>query len=341
MEPSMRETDVVCGSTERCDVESEQPKLLRHTFVMVGVATLFVVSVLLAMALRPPRDFPTGARVDIPFGTSLVESVRLLERERVVRSSLLLQIIVIAQFKEEGVRAGIYQFDRPMSAVEIARALVYGTHSAPLARVTIPEGLRNAEIDVIVSDALRNVVPGAFESAAFGKEGLLFPETYHVSETFTAEQMVALMEKTFADKIAPLQAAFDASARSIDDNIIMASILEREADSEETMRLVSSILWKRLDREMPLQVDASFAYLLGKTSAEVTLDDLKIDSPYNTYKYRGLPPTPLNNPGSQAIEAALSPTPSPYLYYLTDSDGIFHYAKTFEEHVKNKKRYLD
>lgn len=340
MEPSVRETDVVYDSTESHGTEGRLPRLCRRAFAMVGAVLLIVVSVLLAMAVRPPRDFPIGARVEIPFGISLVRSTRLLERERVVRSSLLLQVIVIAQFKEEGVRAGIYQFDRPMSAIEIARAVVYGTHGIPLARVTIPEGLRNAEIDAIVSGALANVAPGAFASAALGKEGHLFPETYHVSEIFTAEQMVALMEHTFADTIAPLKVAFDGSARSADGIIIMASILEREADNEESMKLVSDVLWKRLDQGMPLQVDASFAYLLGKTSADVTLDDLKIDSPYNTYKYKGLPPTPLNNPGLTAINAALSPTPSPYFYYLTGSDGTFHYAKTFEEHKANKARYL-
>lgn len=341
MEPSMRETDVVYDSIKPCDRENGQKGLRRRVFAMVGAVILLVVSVLLVMALQPPQDFPVGARVEIPFGTSLVESARLLEREHVVRSSLVLQIIVIAQFTEDGVRAGIYQFDRPMSAVEIARAVIYGTHGIPLARVTIPEGLRNAEIDAIVSERLPEVEPGMFERAAEDREGYLFPETYHVSETFTAEQMVALMEKTFADKIATLDTVFDASVRAREDVIIMASILEREADSEESMKLVSGILWKRFDQGMPLQVDASFVYLLGKTSEEVTQDDLKIDSLYNTYRYKGLPPTPINNPGLAAITAALSPTESPYLYYLTGSDDVFYYAKTLKEHIENKKRYLE
>jgi UPF0755 protein len=207
--------------------------------------------------------------------------------------------------------------------------------------VTIPEGLRNTEIDAIISGRLSTVEPGMFERVTVGHEGYLFPETYHVSELFTAEQFATLMENTFAEKIASLTAAFDASLRSQKDIVIMASILEREADSEESMKMIAGILWKRIDTGMPLQVDASFSYLLDKSSKEVTLDDLKIDSPYNTYAYKGLPPTPMNNPGLRAIAAALSPTPSPYFYYLTGSDGAFHYARTLTEHAENRARYLD
>ena len=92
---------------------------------------------------------------------------------------------------------------------------------------------------------------------------------------------------------------------------------------------------------MPLQVDASFDYLLGKTSSELTEDDLAIDSPYNTYSHRGLPPTPISNPGLSSIDAVLNPAQTPFLYYLTADDGTFYYAKTFEEHKRNKQRYLN
>jgi UPF0755 protein len=106
------------------------------------------------------------------------------------------------------------------------------------------------------------------------------------------------------------------------------------------MRLVSGILQNRLTENLPLQVDATFEYILGKTSAELTLDDLKMESPYNTYTNLGLPPTPIANPGLVAINAVLNPTPSDYFYYLTGSDGNFYYAKDFETHKKNKARYL-
>jgi UPF0755 protein len=91
---------------------------------------------------------------------------------------------------------------------------------------------------------------------------------------------------------------------------------------------------------MPLQVDAAFDYVLGKDSAELTQEDLSIDSPYNTYRFAGLPPAPIANPGLESIEAVLSPIDTDYLYYLTDNEGNFHYAKTFDEHKQNKLRYL-
>ena len=120
----------------------------------------------------------------------------------------------------------------------------------------------------------------------------------------------------------------------------MASILEEEARSFEDKQIVAGILWKRLDNDMALQVDAPFVYLLGKGSADLTLDDLKTDSPYNTYLYRGLTPTPISNPGLESLRAAVEPIASEHLFYLSDADGVMHYAEDFEQHKRNKELYL-
>jgi len=122
--------------------------------------------------------------------------------------------------------------------------------------------------------------------------------------------------------------------------INMASLLEREANTEESMKMVSGILQNRLAEGMRLQADASLEYVLNRPLGTLTAEDLEIDSPYNTYRYDGLPPTPIGNPGLTSIMAVLEPTPSDYFYYLTDEDGEFHYAKTFDEHRANIKRYL-
>jgi UPF0755 protein len=120
----------------------------------------------------------------------------------------------------------------------------------------------------------------------------------------------------------------------------MASLIEEETATPEDRRIVSGILWKRLSSGMRLQVDATFAYTIGKGSLELTTEDLKSDSPYNTYRIYGLPPTPIVNPGLDAITAALHPTSSPYVYYLSDKNGVMHYSKTFEEHKLAKAKYL-
>ena len=121
----------------------------------------------------------------------------------------------------------------------------------------------------------------------------------------------------------------------------MASILEKEAQNFEDRQKVASILWKRIAIGMPLQVDATLDYILDKNTYELTLTDLATSSPYNTYKYRGLPPKPIASPGMESIKAAISPTPTKYLYYLTDRDGKFYFAQTFEQHLVNKTKYIN
>lgn len=123
----------------------------------------------------------------------------------------------------------------------------------------------------------------------------------------------------------------------------MASILEEEAQVEDARRIVSGILWSRLEQDIALQVDAAFLYideLEGRDTYSLTVDDLKIDSPYNTYTNVGFPPTPITNPGLESIYAAANPFYSDYLFYLSDTQGNMYYAKTFEEHIENRQ-FLD
>ncbi|MEI7513041.1 MAG: endolytic transglycosylase MltG, partial [bacterium] len=122
--------------------------------------------------------------------------------------------------------------------------------------------------------------------------------------------------------------------------ITMASIIEGEAMKDEDRKIIADILWRRIDIGMMLQVDTTFMYINGKASSEITKADLKINSPYNTYTHKGLPPTPISNPGIEAINSAMFPTANKYLYYLSDKDGVMHYAVTFAEHKKNKEKYL-
>jgi len=175
---------------------------------------------------------------------------------------------------------------------------------------------------------------------AIKKEGYLFPDTYIFPAGATEEDVIKEMEENFAKRILPLQTQIRDFKRPLKDVLIMASLVEGEVRTTETRRQVSGILWKRLQLGMPLQVDAVFPYIIGKNTFEVTTDDLKIDSPYNTYLYVGLPPGPINNPGLDAITAAITPTPSNFLYYLTDLAGQIHYAATHAEHLINRAKYL-
>lgn len=311
----------------------------RRLFVLAGVA---VAAVLAWWALVPPRAFPVGAVIEIPEGVSLRRAGTILRDAHVVRSSVLFEMYVILQRGERGINAGEYFFETRESPWRVARRVTEGAYGFEQVALTIPEGLTRAEVGALV--AKKGAFPffdeGAFFAVTEGEEGLLFPDTYFVPQNIQAAQLRDIMRATFDTKIASRADAIAASGHTEREIVTMASIIEAEARTSEDRRIVSGILWKRITIGMPLQVDAAFLAVNGKQTPELTLEDLKIDSPYNTYTNRGLPPGPIVSPGLDAIDAALDPTESPYLYYLSDSDGAMHYAKTFEEHKENKRRYL-
>ncbi|HEY4521955.1 MAG TPA: endolytic transglycosylase MltG [Candidatus Paceibacterota bacterium] len=205
--------------------------------------------------------------------------------------------------------------------------------------ITIPEGYTVAQMGELFEKS-RLFSKEEFEKVAKNDEGFLFPDTYKFFKNTTPKKVVEKMKNNFNTKVAEFLPEIERQKKSLRDIIIMASIIEREVHNMDDRGLVSGILWKRIQKGIGLQVDASLTYILGKTSAELTADDLKIDSPYNTYKYRGLPKGPISNPGKEAIFAAVFPVSSSYLFYLSDKDGITHYAVDFEGHKLNKLRYL-
>jgi UPF0755 protein len=235
---------------------------------------------------------------------------------------------------------GEYYFERPVSVVEVAMRIAGRQFGIDKKRVTFPEGFSNKEIATRLDTTFEAFDSDLFLSLAKGYEGYLFPDTYGFFPSTTPDVILAALKKNFETKTSTLQKDFTASKRSKADIIIMASIIEKEAAGSADRALVSGILWNRIDAGISLQVDAPFIYLLGKESKELTRKDLAFDSLYNTYLHKGLPPTPINNPGLAAISAALHPEVSPYFYYLHDKDGIIHYAKTYTEHKKNIQKYL-
>lgn len=194
-------------------------------------------------------------------------------------------------------------------------------------KITVPEGYTAKDI-AEKFNRFRNFDKEVFLKNA--KEGYLFPDTYFFNGDETEGKIIKKMEDNFKKKVG-----------EIDYNVlIMASLLEKEAMTLDDKKIISGILWKRLEAGMLLQVDASLAYVNNKTSAELTKDDLEEDFPHNTYINKGLPPGPICNPGLESIEAAKNPTDSLYWYYLSDNKYKIHYTATFEEHKKNKARYI-
>lgn len=172
-------------------------------------------------------------------------------------------------------------------------------------------------------------------------EGYLFPDTYYFYGEAGAEDVVKKMLENFDKKLTPQwRAEIDRQGKSIFDIVTMASIIEREMYGLEARKMVSDIFWKRLEVGMPLQSDASVNYVTGKGLVRPSYEDTQVDSPYNTYKYPGLPLGPISNPSAEAIEAAIYPTPNDYYYFLTTPEGEIKYSKTYDEHNENIYKYL-
>ncbi len=312
-------------------------------YTLMGVVTLFfILSVVGIMMLFPPRSFPSDTIIHIEAGQPLSVIADTLYADNIVRSSRLLQLVMKATGTASSVKAGDYHFEAPLNLFALASRISRGEYGDVFVHVTIPEGSSLEEIASIAEKKLVDFNADYFFSEALSYNGYLFPDTYFLLPTTSEDEFLTILHDEFSDKLQTIipNELVDVDPADLREKVIMASILEREANDENDMYIISGILWKRIEIGMPLQVDASFAYLLNKESSEVTMDDINLDSPFNTYKYKGLPPSPLGNPGSLALDAAFHPAVSPYLYYLHDPSGQVHFARTFKEHVQNKNKYL-
>lgn len=277
--------------------------------------------------------------VTIEPGTSVKEITDTLETAGIIHSKEFLYFALTLFKNPEDIKASTYVFEEPLTTLAVAQRLVAGDFDSDLIKFTHREGERATHIAVEAQASLENFDTEAFLARAVPLEGKLYPETYFIPKTFTADELVDLMLESF-EKHAQTVLNNNNSGLSAEEVIILASIIEREANTFESMKMISGILQGRMAIGMPLQADASIEYVLDKPLKELTPEDLKVDSPYNTYTNKGLPPTPIGNPGTEAIKAVLEPTVSDYVYYITDNEGNFHYAKDFDEHRANVAKYL-
>lgn len=289
---------------------------------------------------QAPAKFPSNTLVKLESGQGLTSIAKILKNANIIKSEFWFKSLVVITGGSRGALAGDYSFDMPQNVFVVADRVVRGVYNLKQVKVTIPEGLSNDEVAAVFSESLPSFNSKDFLSLAKSKEGYLFPDTYLFLPNVSAEDVVAVMESNFDKKLEPIAVGIQQFGKSLKEVVIMASIIEEEARTMETRQIIAGILWKRLREGMLLQVDAPFAYIKGQSTPKVYLDDLKIDSPYNTYLYKGLPPGPIANPGLDAIKATVNPIATKYYYYLTDKDGVMHYAVTHEQHVANKEKYL-
>lgn len=197
--------------------------------------------------------------------------------------------------------------------------------------ITLPEPKDFSEEFVVLRDKPENL----------GIEGYLYPDTYEVNKGANSEEIIRKMLSNFDKKLVPnLRQEISAQEKSIFEIITMASLIEKEVKTLGDKKIVSGILWKRLKSRMPLQVDAAITYITGQKTTKISREETQVDSPYNTYKYLGLPLGPICNPGIDSILAAIYPTESNYWYYLSTPEGETIFSKTLEEHNIAKVKHL-
>ncbi len=291
----------------------------------------------------PVMDFEiqTGSRTD--------KIANDLSSARLIRSRVAFKLTVIRMGIANRIQAGYFKLSPSMSTTELAETL---THAyAKQVRVTIPEGLRSEEINSILEKSFGQVKDNQYNSADFaqltkGQDGNLFPDTYDFSPKTTASTVISRMQSRFHDVIVDLGIMEDQLSKTM----IIASLLEREAANSSEMPLVAGVIKNRLEIGMGLQIDATVQYALGSQQCKkldcewwkknLTREDLKLNSPFNTYLHVGLPPAPISNPGKDALSAAKNPAKTTAIYYLHDTSGKIHLADTLEQHNQNVCTYL-
>ena len=290
---------------------------------------------------KPASDQNVSEKFVIAKGEGAAQIAKRLEEEGLINSSNLFKIYLRIANLTGNIQAGEYQIPKNLNLIQLVETLQHGTFAK---KVTIIEGLRREQIAEIYEQELGIPQNGFLESSK-DLEGKLFPETYFFEKDITAGQIVEKMVATYNTKVTD-EIINRAEEKGFNEQelLILASIVEREVNTEKDRPIVAGILAKRLEAEWPLQADATTQYAIGTKEdwwpKSITADDLEADSPYNTRKNPGLPPTPICNPGLEAVKAVADYVETPYWYYLTDSEGVTHYAETLDEHDANISKYL-
>lgn len=328
----------------------ERPPTTSRRKVVKVVCVVFCTIVLIGMLLgwyltTAPVTFTKDMHFEVATGMSARDIANAAKEQKLVRSSLMLFAVLVSQYEPTSIYAGTYVFTEPLYVFGVAEKLASKKTTEALISITFPEGITITKMAEIAANTSGTISTESYLDAANQEEGYLFPETYFIPFNYTAADLVTLQKESLFEALAPHQSLIDDSLWSLDEILTLASIVEREANDETSMKMVAGILQNRLEIGMALQADATIEYVLATPLNELPPGQLanelrEVDSPYNTYKQPGLPPTPIGNPGLQSILAVLEPTPSEYLFYITGTDGTFYYAETLSEHNQNIARYL-
>ena len=312
-----------------------------RTLAWIAGVFIFGASALAYFLFSRPADFPAPDAVRVERGASIDAVAEQFSRERLIRFPFVFRLLSRLAAGRGSLKAGDYYFERPLTLVSVWWRLERGIYDIHPVKLTIPEGWTARQIGEEF-EKRKFFTAEEWSPNAEKFEGYLFPDTYFFAPNAKPDFVVRAMVDNFNVHIdAALQAEIARQKKSLTDVVIMASLIEKESSGDPNdAAVISGILWKRMAAGIGLQVDAALTYVTGRASLELRQSALASDSLYNTYTHKGLPPTPIANPGLIALRAAIYPQQSPYLFYLHDKQGRTHFSSTFDEHIMNKERYL-
>lgn len=290
-------------------------------------------------------------------GESVKAIAAKLRSENFIRSQFWFELYVWYEKQQANLQAGDYALSPSLTIPEILQIITGGKVVPNEIQITFPEGFSASQIKdrllengITFASAIDQEKIDWFQlqykflggvSTEKSLEGFLFPDTYRFNKDIKKEEIIKKFLDNFDKKLTPAwRAEIERSQRTIYDVVTLASIVQQEALNEQEMPTIAGIFLNRLEIGMALESDATINYITGKKDRQVTSDDTKIISPYNSYLNKGLPPTPICNPGVEAIRAAIYPQQSDYLYFLHPLNSSAIYSKTLEEHNINKAKYL-
>lgn len=309
---------------------------MKYIISITGVAIIgIILFVLQGVCLPKEAGSEKTSLFLIERGEGMEAIGRKLKERGIIKHEAFFILYVLGSDKSKSLKAGEYELSPSMAVIEIAEKMFLGEVAKE--RITLIEGWTLKDI----SDYLREKGIEVTEEIDKNLEGYLFPDTYEISSEDAAEDIVEMMRNNFDKKVnRELREEIASQGKSLNDIVIMASLIEKEVRTYGDKQIVSGLLWKRIKSGMPLQVDATVSYITGRKTTRLTKEELAIDSPYNTYKYRGLPIGPICNPGLESIMAAAYPVETSYWFYLSTPEGETIFSRNLAEHNKAIQKYL-
>jgi len=300
---------------------------------------------------HPAGESTQAIAISILPGATLKQISSELENHNLIRSASAFRLLANIQKKQTHIQVGEYELNQSMLPMDILKAITSG--KTVLHPVTIPEGYRITEIAELLAEKI-SINKEEFIKETRSKdliktlnitsdslEGYLFPETYHFSKHTPEQKIVQAMLNTFKQRITNrnILDQIQKSDMSLHEVITLASLIEKETGMNDERKHISSVFHNRLHRNMRLQTDPTVIYAIEEFDGNIRKKDLNIDSPYNTYRYKGLPPGPIANPGIKSIVAALNPIRSNHLYFVSRKDGSHHFSSNLREHNRAVQKY--